>query len=349
MPIRNIRAAARQSLRDSQSRPRLLTLLFILCLNGPVLIYTLLDALLYSGLNTESTGIGGFNVFAFYTSAATLVSLVLSFFLNIWKECYQNFTLNLSRGKPVSFRDFTAPFRIFWKVFWLSFLIALYTALWTAAFSFPLSFAAVAVAPTYMVNLVSSPELMTSPILYVFMIPGWIMAYRYRLSFLILFDHEDWSASQAIRESKRLTFGRKMDLFRLDLSYWWYHLPLFLAMTVLPTVLLNDMEEFSFVPYLLCSAAPVVLEMLVRVLFQPNALTAWAHAYHYILEHAPEPAAQAASAAVNYEDGFPVFRGPRDPRPPVFPENDFPSMPDAPADEAADAAEADAEDRTENG
>jgi len=323
MPIRNIRAAARQSIKDSQSHPYRLNFLFVLCLNGPLLLFSLLDASVSAGLDTSSGGIGAVNIFAVYTAAVSLVSLVLSFVLNVWQMCYQNFTLNLSRGRNVSFRDFTAPFRIFLKVFWLNFLVSLYTACWTMAFCFPLSFAAVSIAPEYMLELIASPDFMNSPLLYVFTIPGWIMAYRYRLAFLVLFDHEEWSASKAIRESIRLTHGFRMSLFRLDLSYWWYHIPVLFASSVLPVLLLEEASALRTDLYLLASAAPLLLDTLLRIPFQLPVLTASAHTYHYILEHAIPP---VAPPPVTYQDSFPVFRGPENTFPPADsgePDSDF--------------------------
>ena len=56
-----------------------------------------------------------------------------------------------------------------------------------------------------------------------FIIPGIIAAYRYRLALYLLLDHPEMSAMDCIRESKRIMSGNKGQLFVLDLSFigWW--------------------------------------------------------------------------------------------------------------------------------
>lgn len=54
---------------------------------------------------------------------------------------------------------------------------------------------------------------------FLFVFPGIIAAYRYRLAEYCLLDDPDISALEAIRRSKRLMFGRKMDLFFTDFSF----------------------------------------------------------------------------------------------------------------------------------
>lgn len=52
-----------------------------------------------------------------------------------------------------------------------------------------------------------------------FAIPGIVKAYSYSLAIYIKSENPQISASQAIELSKKMTNGRKMDLFVLDLSY----------------------------------------------------------------------------------------------------------------------------------
>ncbi len=56
-----------------------------------------------------------------------------------------------------------------------------------------------------------------------FIIPGIIKFYSYRMSFFILADNPEISAADALNESKRIMQGHKFDLFMLDVSFiWWY-------------------------------------------------------------------------------------------------------------------------------
>ena len=51
------------------------------------------------------------------------------------------------------------------------------------------------------------------------LIPGICAAYSYRMAFLLLADHPDWSPWRAIQESKRLMHGHRWRLACLDASF----------------------------------------------------------------------------------------------------------------------------------
>lgn len=52
-----------------------------------------------------------------------------------------------------------------------------------------------------------------------FLIPGLVLAYRYRLAIYVMFDHPEYSAVQCMRESGNMMKGNKWRLFKLDLSF----------------------------------------------------------------------------------------------------------------------------------
>lgn len=52
-----------------------------------------------------------------------------------------------------------------------------------------------------------------------FVIPGIIASYRYRMAVYLLIDHPEMSPMDCIRESKRMMDGHKTELFVLDLSF----------------------------------------------------------------------------------------------------------------------------------
>ena len=55
------------------------------------------------------------------------------------------------------------------------------------------------------------------------------IAYRYRMVYYVLMDKPAFGAMQALRESKAMMRSNKFQLFKMDLSYWWYHGLLMLA------------------------------------------------------------------------------------------------------------------------
>lgn len=180
-------------------------------------------------------------------TALSGISLVLTCLSSIWSSNYQNYALNLSRGKETSFRDFTVPFSIIGSVFCLLVMVNFFIILWGM----------------------------------LFLIPGILAAYRYRFAFLILFDQE-CSATEALNESKRLTYGYKMDLFRLDLSFIWFYL-----LALLPEIvsLLHAYGYLTIPGHLVIPVylGSVVYTILVNTLFYPFVATSTAHLYNQVL------------------------------------------------------------------
>lgn len=50
-----------------------------------------------------------------------------------------------------------------------------------------------------------------------------MISYRYRMTDYIIVDQPGCGAWNAMRQSKQLMRGNKVKLFRVDLSFWWYH------------------------------------------------------------------------------------------------------------------------------
>lgn len=95
------------------------------------------------------------------------------------------FALNFFRTKKIDNSLLFEGFSHFGKAMVLNLLISLFTALWCC----------------------------------LFVIPGIVAMYRYRLAYYIMLDHPEYSPIQCIRESKRLMTGNKGRLFGLDLSF----------------------------------------------------------------------------------------------------------------------------------
>lgn len=60
-----------------------------------------------------------------------------------------------------------------------------------------------------------------------------MISYRYRMTDYIILDQPGCSGFRAMQQSKQLMRGNKLKLFRVDLSFWWYHLLRVLATGVL--------------------------------------------------------------------------------------------------------------------
>lgn len=129
--------------------------------------------------------------------SAYTVELLLRAVMTIISVGFMMFLLNTVRGTGACFGNLLDGFGFFWKIIAISLLEGLFVILWTL----------------------------------LFIVPGIVAAYKYRMSFYILIDHPEYTALQCIRESKNMMRGHKGELFSLDLSFigWW-------LLTLLPGV-----------------------------------------------------------------------------------------------------------------
>ena len=120
------------------------------------------------------------------------LSLLLTlFFCSPIRYSLSRAYLSLIEGKRVKFSMFATGYTEAWgKSILLSFLIWIFTLLWSL----------------------------------LFIIPGIIKAYSYRMAFFILADNPELSAGEALQKSKEMMKGHKLDLFILDLSFIWWSL-----------------------------------------------------------------------------------------------------------------------------
>jgi len=116
---------------------------------------------------------------------AAIFSLFIEIMLQIVGVGYISYTLNISRHFPNGMADLADGFSVTFKVFAIAFLQGLFITLWSM----------------------------------LFIVPGIIAMYRYRLAYYILLDDPDKGPLQCIRESKAIMRGHKKELFLLDLSF----------------------------------------------------------------------------------------------------------------------------------
>lgn len=147
--------------------------------------------------------------FTFIGSLLSLALLVLSGTISVGFTIY---ALNVCRLREAGIATLFDGFTIFLKALWLSILTGIFVFLWSL----------------------------------LFVIPGIIAAYRYRLALYILIDNPHMSVMDCIRESKRMMCGRKGELFVLDLSFIGWSL-----LTVIPfvSVWVAPYQEITYANY----------------------------------------------------------------------------------------------------
>lgn len=121
--------------------------------------------------------------------SAHAIDFLLTVIRSILEAGFIIFLLNTIRCAQPCFGNLLDGFGFFFKIILLNFLSALFIALWGM----------------------------------LLVVPGIIAAYRYSQAIYILVDDPTKSAMQCLRESKAMMRGHKMELFKLNMSFFgWY-------------------------------------------------------------------------------------------------------------------------------
>lgn len=245
MDITSFRRSGRACLHNAAHAPWRVTLIYLLILYAFLIPYNLFTIVYTYRILDQSSGFDAIASVNTYQTFASVAPLFVSLLTSMWDGLYNGYALRLHRERDAGLRALLEGLQLVGKLIWLTVQILVYTALWMC----------------------------------LFIIPGFIAFYRYRFAYLILFDCPTLTAGQALNLSKQLTYGRKLDLFRLDLSFIYYFFLLSFC-----NVFVN-LPYFFEVPnpgmhtdirYYLIGTAVVILAQL---LFLPHHRTSLAAAY----------------------------------------------------------------------
>ena len=114
------------------------------------------------------------------------VSIALSLYSTVVSYGYTGYSLGVIRGENPGCGELFSRFYMAGKIILAMVLEVIYVFLWSL----------------------------------LFVIPGLVAAYRYRMVTYCLLDDPDCSVNEAFRRSKLLMDGRKWELFKLDVSFW---------------------------------------------------------------------------------------------------------------------------------
>ena len=112
------------------------------------------------------------------------LALILIILSQVLRAGWYSITLSGVRGLPYSWRDLPGQFSRIHKVFVISFV----------------------------------REIGCLAGLFLFIVPGVMLFYRWRLCWFVLAEHPEYGPIKCLRQSARLMVGEKMNLFRLDMS-----------------------------------------------------------------------------------------------------------------------------------
>lgn len=114
-----------------------------------------------------------------------------------------------------------------------------------------------------------------------------IFLYSVRLSLYFIIDYPGMGAVRAMATSASAMRGRKLQLFKLDLSFWWYYalelVLMFVCYLDLILPLLGIQLPFNAtVGYFFFLALYGVLQLVLHIWKKPEIETTYALAYHFI-------------------------------------------------------------------
>ena len=209
---KELKAQARQILRETKPSAVWVTLMVTaallimqvlsLTLSGDLDAYRSMLESAMAGQLTYAVPSGTNNPIGWLlTIALDVMSLVLS-------VGYTLYILRLSRRKNPSFGDVFDAFGIFLRAVWISILRSVVVSLWSFIYALPASFLGVVMDPV-LASVICLPLLA----------PMFMAAYSYRLAVFILLDERQYSCMQCLTLSRMAMQGRRLELFRLDLSF----------------------------------------------------------------------------------------------------------------------------------
>ena len=195
----------------------------------------------------KTGGLGSMGVRSALTTAQTLLPLVQAGFLMCLTLGYLAAMLRIARGQYASPNGMRLGFDRFWVllrctllkglIFGGAAMASLYVAMMIYMMT-PLSNAAVDILMPLVKNAGASgialddatyAQLMraTAPAMVIFGVLFLALAaplfYRYRMADYLIIDRPAAGALAALRDSRMMTKGNRWNLFRLDLSMWWYY------------------------------------------------------------------------------------------------------------------------------
>lgn len=254
---RDLKKEAADRLQASQNQKDIV-LLYAAVTLGVSCLCTLLQFLLSSQIS-HTGGLAGMSTRSFFSALSSFLPILSAIVTMCMSFGYLGGMVRISRGQYASRNALKTGYERFWPLLRLKLLLSAILlgfalcASYLASFLFLLSpfsdrFMS-AVSPAISSgSLLSGGSIVldestldalyaaSGPLIVIFAVV--ILAvlvpvlYRYRMADYILYDHPEAGALYALRESRKMTRGSRLGLFKLDLSLWWYY-----ALTLLCAVL----------------------------------------------------------------------------------------------------------------
>lgn len=250
MDIKNrgaLKQDAAAALRDVRSEKQIIAIYTGVTIAAAVVLLVL-DLLLERAVSGTGglSNLGTRSILQTLQAALPVVQLV---FLLCWDAGYLRTAMNMSRGWPAEPKTLKVGFRLFGPVLRLDLLLGLifggllfacmYLGTWIFMFTPMAQPLMDIVSSTDTTSILSTEMVITAemtqavsqvmlPMMAICLLLFAVIAlprfYSYRMASYCLLDAPKAGALAAMRKSKFMMYGKRMDLFKLDLSLWWFYL-----------------------------------------------------------------------------------------------------------------------------
>ena len=239
---RAVKQTAAQTLAETDRTHKKLVLIHTGAMLVVTFVLMLIDLFLSQKISATG-GLGGIGLRSTLATVQAALRLAQLAIIPFWQAGYTYLTLRLSQGQSVSFKNLLEGFLRLGPVLRLLLLqLVLYVIIGIAAFN--VSSTIIMVTPwaepmleiaeamqqgaEYTEEMLLAATEQYAPALIIITAVAYIALaapffYRYRLAMYSLLDDEQTMALSAMRNSRILTKGNRMEILKLDLSFWWYY------------------------------------------------------------------------------------------------------------------------------
>lgn len=239
-----LKETARQRLETAAYDPKKLMLVYVGVSSLAMLLVVGLSFLLSEQIGGTG-GLGGIGTRAVLETAMEVLQMAVNLLLPFWNMGYLYCVLKIVRGQSFDWKDLLAGFRNFAPALRLTILYSLQFLmiglLWfypsVLIYSMtPLSAPLMELMEPYVQSgaemvldeatmLAATEAMIPMFILYgvIFLIAAAPRFYNYRMAFFALMDDPKAGARMALGRSTMMMRGKRLDLLKLDASFWWFY------------------------------------------------------------------------------------------------------------------------------
>ena len=196
------------------------------------------------------------------------VVTISSIVIQLWGTGYTHYSMNLSRNKNTAFKNFYYGFQHFGKV--LGVLLLQFFYIWLY---------------TFLVVMIGILPLLRAPIvLYILALVAASFAYYTNyVAIYVLYDNPTMPLLEVMRHTRKLTKHHRLELFLLDLHFFWYYL-LVLAISMPVALFSSGIMPSGLLVGIIVYCITVGISLLLDAHALPYIHTTKANAYNWLVD-----------------------------------------------------------------